>query len=47
LSQLLLKEGVIIRPLHAFGVPDAIRVSVGLEEENQYFVKKLGKILNR
>jgi len=47
LNQQLLQEGVIIRPLHPFGVPDGIRVSVGLEEENHYFIKKLGKILNK
>ncbi|MCP4217908.1 MAG: histidinol-phosphate transaminase [bacterium] len=41
----LLQEGVIIRPLQAFGVPDAMRVSVGFEEDNDFFVEKLKKIL--
>lgn len=47
LNQQLLREGIIIRPLHAFGIPDGIRVSIGLEEENHYFIKKLSKIINK
>jgi histidinol-phosphate aminotransferase len=42
----LLKEGVIIRPLQAFGFPDAMRVTVGLEEDNDFFIQKLKKVLN-
>jgi histidinol-phosphate aminotransferase len=45
LNQRLLKEGVIIRPLAAFGVPDAMRVTVGFEEDNDYFIEKLKKVL--
>jgi histidinol-phosphate aminotransferase len=45
LNQRLLKEGVIIRPLHAFGVPEGIRVTVGIEEDNDFFIEKLGKVL--
>jgi histidinol-phosphate aminotransferase len=41
----LLKEGVIIRPTAGFGIPEAIRVTVGLEEENEFFFKKLKKVL--
>jgi len=46
LNQRLLKEGVIIRPLHAFGVPDGMRVTVGFEEDNDFFVEKLKKVLS-
>lgn len=45
LNQRLLKSGVIIRPLKAFGVADAMRVTVGQEEDNEYFVHKLQKTL--
>jgi histidinol-phosphate aminotransferase len=45
LNQRLLKEGVIIRPLHAFGVPEAMRVTVGIEEDNDFFIEKLKKVL--
>ena len=33
LYERLLREGVIVRPLHGFGAPTAIRVSVGTPEE--------------
>jgi histidinol-phosphate aminotransferase len=42
----LLKEGVIIRPLAGFGIPDGMRVTVGLEEENEFFIEKLKKVLS-
>ena len=45
LNQRLLKEGVIIRPLHAFGVPEAMRVTVGIAEDNDFFIEKLKKVL--
>jgi histidinol-phosphate aminotransferase len=45
LNQLLLKEGVIIRPMHAFGVPEGIRVTVGFEEDNDFFIEKLKKVI--
>jgi len=41
----LLKEGVIIRPTAGFGIPEAMRVTVGLEEENNFFIKKLKKVM--
>ena len=40
----LLREGVIVRPLAGFGMPDCIRVSVGLPEENERFLKALRRI---
>ncbi len=45
LNRRLLKEGVIIRPVHVFGVPEGIRVSVGFEEDNDFFIEKLKKVL--
>ncbi len=41
----LLHEGVIVRPLRAFGLPNCIRISTGLPEENQFFAEKLKKVL--
>lgn len=45
LNQRLLKEGVIIRPLSGFGIADGMRVTVGLEEDNDFFIQKLKKVL--
>ncbi|MBN2426411.1 MAG: histidinol-phosphate transaminase [Calditrichaceae bacterium] len=41
----LLHEGVIVRPLKAFGLPNCIRVSTGLMEENEFFAEKLRKVI--
>lgn len=43
--QALLREGVIIRPLGAQGMPEAARISIGLPEENERCIKGLKKIL--
>jgi histidinol-phosphate aminotransferase len=43
----LLHEGVIVRPLHGFGAPGAIRVTVGTPEENVFFGDALGRVLAR
>jgi histidinol-phosphate aminotransferase len=45
LAQRLLEHGVIVRPLAAFGLPHCIRVTTGLEEENQFFGEILPKVL--
>ena len=39
----LLKRGVMVRP--AWGVPTAIRVSVGTREQNEKFLESLDKVL--
>ncbi|MCE5387053.1 MAG: histidinol-phosphate transaminase [Acidithiobacillus sp.] len=41
----LLRKGVIIRPLRAYGLPDHLRVSVGLPEQNERFLQSLGEVL--
>jgi len=38
-------EGVIVRPLAAYGMPDVLRVSVGSEAENDAFLAALSKVL--
>ncbi|MCZ6463378.1 MAG: histidinol-phosphate transaminase [Proteobacteria bacterium] len=40
----LLRDGVIVRPLHGFGMPDHVRITVGLPEENERVVKALRRI---
>ena len=41
----LLHEGVIVRPIASYGMPNHLRVTVGLPEENARFLEALGKIL--
>ena len=41
----LLKHGVIIRPLKAFGLPQCLRITIGTEEENNYLLDKLKIVL--
>jgi histidinol-phosphate aminotransferase len=43
----LLREGVIVRPTHGFGGPDAIRVTVGTAEENALLDDALGRVRGR
>jgi len=46
LTKQLLARGVIVRPMSAFGLGDgAIRISVGLPEENRRCIEALGEIL--
>ena len=44
LTQALLRKGVFVRWLRAFGLPHCIRVSIGLPEENEHFVASLKSI---
>ena len=43
----LLRLGVIVRPMHGYGYPRHVRVSVGLPEENRRFIGALEQILSR
>jgi histidinol-phosphate aminotransferase len=42
----MLHQGVIVRPMQAYGYPNYIRITVGRKEENQRFVNALGQSLN-
>ncbi len=42
----LLYEGIIVRPLAGYGMPDCLRISIGLPEENDLMIKALEKVLN-
>jgi histidinol-phosphate aminotransferase len=39
------QEGVIVRPLAPYGMPDVLRVSVGTKDENDAFLNALVKVL--
>ena len=41
----LLKEGVIVRPIGGYGMPQFLRVSIGLAQENEQFLRALEKVL--
>ncbi|MBW2494192.1 MAG: aminotransferase class I/II-fold pyridoxal phosphate-dependent enzyme, partial [Deltaproteobacteria bacterium] len=43
-AERLLREGIIVRSLSGFGMPDHIRISIGLPEENERLVKTLRKM---
>jgi len=43
----LLKEGVIVRPVLGYGLKTHVRVSVGLQEENERFVGAIKKVLEK
>ena len=40
----LLHEGVIVRPTHGFGAPDAIRITVGTEDEHRFLADALSRV---
>jgi histidinol-phosphate aminotransferase len=42
----LLREGVIVRPIGVYGMPNHLRVTIGLPEENARFIDSLQKVLN-
>jgi histidinol-phosphate aminotransferase len=44
--QLLLREGIIVRPITVYGLPDHLRISIGTQAENQRFKDALIRILN-
>ncbi|MGK0673376.1 MAG: histidinol-phosphate transaminase [Halothiobacillaceae bacterium] len=41
----LLRQGVIVRPVGNYGLPNFLRVSIGTEAENARFLAALGKVL--
>lgn len=43
----LLREGVIVRPIANYGMPQHLRISIGKAEENQRFLEALKKVLGR
>lgn len=45
IHEALLREGVAIRPLVAFGLPHCFRITIGLPDENEACVKALKKVM--
>lgn len=43
--QRLLERGVIVRPIGGYGMPDHLRVSIGLESENARFLETLQRAI--
>lgn len=43
----LLRAGVIVRPVGGYGMPNHLRVSIGLAPENQRFLEALAGVLDR
>ena len=41
----LLRRGVIVRPMDGYGLPEYLRVTIGLPEENQRLIEALEAIL--
>jgi histidinol-phosphate aminotransferase len=43
--QRLLRAGVIVRPIASYGMPEHLRVTIGLESENERFLAALEKAI--
>ncbi len=43
----LLREGVIVRPVGGYGLKTHLRVTVGLPEENERFIRAIRRVLGR
>ncbi len=41
--ELVLSQGVIVRPLKAFGLPSCLRITTALEEENQFCIEAFAR----
>ena len=44
LASRLQSEGVIVRPLNLWGIPNAIRVTIGTPEQNRQFISALKQV---
>lgn len=45
LYEALLRKGVIVRPVANYGMPNHLRISIGTQAENQFFLKALAETL--
>lgn len=43
--QALLRQGVIVRPLDPYNMPNHLRITIGLSEQNEFFIRALTKVL--
>ena len=44
-TQAMLEEGVILRRVHAFGLPNCVRITIGREKEIRHFKRSFEKIM--
>ena len=44
--QAMMRQGVIVRPIDEYGLPNHLRVTIGLEEENAQFLNALEKAVS-
>jgi histidinol-phosphate aminotransferase len=44
LYEALLAQGIIVRPLRAFGLPQCLRISTGLDEHNRRLVDAIARV---
>ena len=45
LNNYMFHKGIILRHLAGWGLPNCIRVTIGTEIENNYFIESLSKVL--
>jgi len=45
LNNKLLHKGIIVRPMASFEMPHALRISIGLPDENRKFIQALKEVL--
>ena len=43
--QAMMQQGVIVRPVANYGMPDFLRVTVGSEDENHRFVEVMDRVM--
>lgn len=41
------REGIIVRPMDGYGLPDYIRITVGTRQENEHCIRALTKVLKK
>jgi histidinol-phosphate aminotransferase len=41
----LLRRGVIVRPVGAFGLPNALRITIGTEDQNRILIKAMKEVM--
>lgn len=46
-NQILLKKGVIVRPMAGYNMPEHLRISIGSSTENQHFINVLSSLFKQ
>ena len=44
-SEKLANKGLILRKMKQYKISNALRLTIGKEQENEYFIQSIGKIL--